>query len=62
MSGVEKTIEKLKRRRFFGREKENLICPIGLANLILHGIDQPNLGHGNALTGRRRNRGRAMPL
>ncbi|MEX0880827.1 MAG: N-6 DNA methylase [Thermoanaerobaculia bacterium] len=44
-------IETLKRRTFFGREKENLIYPIGLANLILHGIDQPNLWHGNALTG-----------
>lgn len=44
-------IETLKRRTFYGREKENLIYPIGLANLILHGIDQPNLWHGNALTG-----------
>jgi type I restriction enzyme M protein len=44
-------IETLKRRTFFGREKENLIYPIGLANLILHGIDQPNLWHGNTLTG-----------
>jgi type I restriction enzyme M protein len=44
-------IETLKRRTFFGREKENLIYPIGLSNLILHGIDQPNLWHGNALTG-----------
>ncbi|MEO8190894.1 MAG: N-6 DNA methylase [Acidobacteriota bacterium] len=44
-------IETLKRRTFFGREKENLIYPIGLANLILHGVDQPNLWHGNALTG-----------
>jgi type I restriction enzyme M protein len=44
-------IETLKGRTFFGREKENLIYPIGLANLILHGIDQPNLWHGNTLTG-----------
>jgi len=44
-------IETLKHRTFYGREKENLIYPIGLANLILHGIDQPNLWHGNALTG-----------
>jgi type I restriction enzyme M protein len=36
---------------FWGREKENLIYPIGLANLILHGIDRPNIWHGNALTG-----------
>jgi type I restriction enzyme M protein len=44
-------IETLKRRTFYGREKENLIYPIGLANLVLHGIDQPNLWHGNTLTG-----------
>ena len=37
---------------FYGREKENLIYPIALANLIIHGIDQPNLWHGNTLTGR----------
>lgn len=45
-------IEKLKHDSFFGREKENLVFPIALANLVLHGIDQPNLWHGNALTGR----------
>ncbi|MGQ0602343.1 MAG: N-6 DNA methylase [Anaerolineales bacterium] len=43
--------ETLKHRTFYGREKENLIYPIALANLILHGIDQPNLWHGNTLTG-----------
>jgi type I restriction enzyme M protein len=44
-------LEALKTRTFYGREKENLIYPIGLANLVLHGIDQPNLWHGNTLTG-----------
>ncbi len=44
-------VEFLKQRTFWGREKENLIYPIGLANLILHGIDRPNIWHGNALTG-----------
>jgi len=43
-------IEQLKTRTFFGREKENLVFPIALANLVLHGIDQPNLWHGNTLT------------
>ena len=43
--------ETLKHRTFYGREKENLIYPIALANLILHGIDQPNIWHGNTLTG-----------
>lgn len=36
-------IETLKHDTFFGREKENLVLPIALANLVLHGIDQPNL-------------------
>jgi type I restriction enzyme M protein len=45
-------LETLKERTFWGREKENLIYPIGLANLVLHGIDKPNLWHGNTLTGR----------
>lgn len=44
-------IDTLKRRTFFGREKENLIYPIALANLILHGVDRPNIWHGNTLTG-----------
>ena len=45
-------IEALKHDTFFGREKENLVLPIALANLVLHGIDQPNLWHGNTLTRR----------
>ena len=44
-------IETLKHDTFFGREKENLVFPIALANLVLHGIDQPNLWHGNTLSG-----------
>jgi type I restriction enzyme M protein len=36
---------------FFGKEKEDLIYPIALANPVLHGIDQPNIWHGNTLTG-----------
>jgi type I restriction enzyme M protein len=45
-------LETLKQRTFWGREKENLVYPVALANLILHGIDKPNLWHGNTLTGR----------
>lgn len=45
-------IDSLKHDTFFGREKENLVFPIALANLVLHGIDQPNLWHGNTLTKR----------
>ncbi len=35
---------------FYGREKDDLIYPIALANLVLHGIDQPRIWHGNTLT------------
>jgi type I restriction enzyme M protein len=38
-------------RRLYGKEKENLVFPIALANMVLHGIDAPNLWHGNTLTG-----------
>ena len=44
-------IETLKTRTFYGREKENLIYPIVLANLVLHEIDEPHIWHGNTLTG-----------
>ncbi len=43
-------LETLKTQTFYGREKENLVYPIALANLVLHGIDQPNIWHGNTLT------------
>lgn len=49
-SAASTDIDALKHRTFFGREKENLVFPIALANLVLHGIDQPNLWHGNSLT------------
>lgn len=44
-------LETLKRRTFYGREKDNAIYPIGLANLVLHNIDEPHIWHGNTLTG-----------
>ncbi len=40
----------LRHRTFYGREKENLVYPITLANLMLHGIDEPHIWHGNTLT------------
>jgi len=43
--------EILKQRTFYGREKDNAIYPIALANLVLHGIDEPHIWHGNTLTG-----------
>jgi len=44
-------IEILKTRTFCGREKENLVYPIALANLVLQEIDEPHIWHGNTLTG-----------
>jgi len=44
-------IEILKTSTFYGREKEDLVYPIVLANLILQGIDEPHIWHGNTLTG-----------
>ena len=44
-------LETLKHRTFYGREKDNAIYPIALANLMLHGIDEPHIWHGNTLTG-----------
>lgn len=43
--------ETLKQGTFYGREKDNAIYPISLANLVLHGIDEPHIWHGNTLTG-----------
>lgn len=43
-------LEMLGTKTFYGREKEDLIYPIVLANMVLHGIDQPNIWHGNTLT------------
>jgi type I restriction enzyme M protein len=43
-------LELLRRGTFYGREKDNVIYPIALANLVLHGIDEPRIWHGNTLT------------
>lgn len=44
-------LETLRSRTFYGREKDNAVYPIALANLVLHGIDEPHIWHGNALSG-----------
>lgn len=44
-------IDTLKHNTFYGREKDNQVYPIALANLILHSIDSPQLWHGNTLDG-----------
>ena len=43
-------LEQLSHRTFYGTEKDNLVYPIALANLVLHGIDEPHIQHGNTLT------------
>ena len=50
-AGTAEDIEILKTNTFYGREKEDLVYPIVLANLILQGIDEPHIWHGNTLTG-----------
>ena len=40
-----------RRRTFYGREKDNDVYPIALANLLLHGIDEPHIWHGNTQSG-----------
>src|SRR6266478_6744755 len=44
-------LERLKHHTFYGREKDNAIYPIALSNLILHGVDERRVWHGNTLTG-----------
>ncbi len=44
-------LETLGHQSLYGREKDNIAYPIALANLVLHGIDEPHLWHGNTLTG-----------
>lgn len=44
-------LDTLKHQTFYGREKDNAIYPIALANLVLHGIDDPHIWHGNTLSG-----------
>lgn len=43
-------LDTLRHRTFYGREKDNVVYPIALANLVLHGIDEPHIWHGNALS------------
>lgn len=43
-------IETLQKKTFFGKEKKSLAYIIGTMNMILHGIDAPNLTHTNTLS------------
>lgn len=42
-------IETLQTKTFFGKEKKSLAYVIGIMNMILHGIDAPNILHTNTL-------------
>jgi type I restriction enzyme M protein len=44
-----KDIKTLQDRTFFGKEKKSLAYVIGIMNMILHGIDAPNIVHANTL-------------
>jgi len=39
----------LQRRTFYGQEKKSLAYVLGVMNMILHGIDAPNIRHANTL-------------
>jgi len=44
-----KEVETLQKKTFYGKEKKSLAYIIGTMNMILHGIDAPNLIHTNTL-------------
>ncbi|QOC22890.1 N-6 DNA methylase [Wenzhouxiangella sp. AB-CW3] len=43
-------LDTLQRRTFHGKEKKSLPYVIGIMNMILHGIEAPNIVHTNSLT------------
>lgn len=43
-------LKTLQERTFYGKEKKSLAYVIGIMNMILHGIDAPNVMHTNTLT------------
>ena len=43
-------IETLQKKTFYGKEKKSLAYIIGTMNMILHGIDAPNILHTNSLS------------
>ena len=45
-----KDLEILQERTFYGKEKKSLAYVIGIMNMILHGIEAPNIIHTNTLT------------
>ncbi|MEO5776680.1 MAG: N-6 DNA methylase [Flavobacterium sp.] len=43
-------VETLQRKTFYGKEKKSLAYIIGIMNMILHGVEAPNIIHTNTLT------------
>jgi type I restriction enzyme M protein len=43
-------LETLQTRTFYGKEKKSLAYVIAIMNMILHGIEVPNIIHTNTLT------------
>lgn len=45
-----KDAKTLQKKTFYGKEKKSLAYIIGIMNMILHGIEAPNIVHANTLT------------
>ena len=45
-----KNLKNLQENTLYGKEKKNLAYIIGVMNMILHGIEAPNIIHTNTLT------------
>ncbi len=45
-----KDVEMLQTRTFYGKEKKSLAYVMGIMNMILHGIEAPNIVHTNTLS------------
>ena len=45
-----RTLKTLQERTFYGKEKKSLAYVIAIMNMILHGIEAPNIIHTNTLT------------
>lgn len=42
-------LDQLRRRTFYGKEKKSLAYVIGVMNMILHGVEAPDIRHANTL-------------
>jgi len=49
MDKTTKNLATLQERTFYGKEKKNLAYVIGVMNMVLHGIEAPNIIHTNTL-------------